>query len=244
MSTPLPSPSLPGAPNRCFVNGDRARQGVRVRVPAYPGLRASDVVRLYWGRCRIEQTVARPVAEGGHIEVTVPEEAVLAAGDAAAVPVFYQALCAGREASAWSAPAAAIVAARDARSAPPFVLSDHAPNGIEESPVRLHTARLGSGPLTVAVLPVADEQGGDTYALHWHAWRPDGATRRFGATTTVTAARAGLHLFQLSSADAAQVGPGGCAALWSEHRRTGREPQASQVAVVLTQDTFPGDAFR
>lgn len=86
----LHKPQLPQDVIDNGIDAEWAASGVPVTIPFYLGIFPYDVVNLHWGSVRIPHTVTPDQANRETpIIITVDQDAILAGGDSAALPVRY-----------------------------------------------------------------------------------------------------------------------------------------------------------
>ncbi len=86
----LHQPQLPQDVIDNGIDAEWAASGVPVTIPFYLGIFPYDVVNLHWGSVRIPHTVTPDQANRENpIIITVDQDAILAGGDSAALPVRY-----------------------------------------------------------------------------------------------------------------------------------------------------------
>ncbi|MDV9031899.1 hypothetical protein Q7C30_007295 [Pseudomonas sp. RAC1] len=89
--TPLSDLSLlvPEVPASGFVGPDDARQGVKVHIPPYDGIRQYDQVEFAWGTQKVSHTVTMAEVTNG-INLVIDERTLIAAGNSERMALAYR----------------------------------------------------------------------------------------------------------------------------------------------------------
>jgi hypothetical protein len=160
--TELQAPSITKPANN-KVGKDEAESGVEVTVPAYKRMAEFDTISLFWGDEIVSHVVSAGEV-GKSIVIKIDKGVILAAGDAAQLPVYYFVSDEVGNESEWSADAFAQVQVTTLTFAPPAIIDSAATGSASVSTLNLDE---WSGDELSFTVPAGQLKVNDKVSLKW-----------------------------------------------------------------------------
>lgn len=174
------APPEPELPSSGIIDEEAARNGIQVTIQPYPNMREYDRITLSWGGELVYRNVT-PEEVGQAIEMIVPEEVILRAGDSQALVLIYRVRDEVHNVSSdWSIRTFVDVEVDISRPVAPQVVN---PDSTADPYDVIDLDTLGDSDLTVnvMVMPGTGIARGDSIVLEWIGTTSQGQKVTFGS---------------------------------------------------------------